>query len=181
MKKIIFLVLITFIAISGAFAQFRIDLAIDVPVKIGVSISDLDGGSSNESIDVLEFGTFPVPEALFAYQTNLGPVKVGGGIRVFSLILESVAWPHIYAELDLSPIVINAGIGGGGFLVFGLFNDANTGNLFIPDMHIAYKFGDTFRLGIGAIGFIGSDIGPDAFPYMIYLTGRFSILFDKYK
>ena len=165
--------------IPGAFAQFRIDLAIDVPVKIGISVSDLEGDSTNESIDVLEFGTFPVPEALFAYQTSLGPVKVGGGLRVFSLILESIAWPHIYSEIDLSPIVINAGIGGGAFMMFGLYNDVNTANLFIPDMHIAYKFGDTFRLGIGAMGFTGSDIYSDAFPYMIYLTGRFSLLFDK--
>ncbi len=181
MKKIIFVGIIILLIIPGAFAQLRLDLAIDVPVKIGVSVSDLDGGSSNESIDVLEFGTFPVPEALFAYQTSLGPVKVGGGIRVFSLILESIAWPHVYTELDLSPIVINAGIGGGGFMMFGLYNNMDTANLFIPDMHVAYKFGDTFRLGIGAMGFTGSDLGSNGFPYIIYLTGRFSILFDKDK
>ena len=179
MKKLVLIGIIILMVIPGAFAQFRIDLAIDVPAKIGISVSDLDGGSTNESIDVLEFGTFPVPEALFAYQTSLGPVKVGGGIRVFSLILESIAWPHIYAELDLSPIVINAGIGGGGFMLFGLYNNVDTANLLIPDLHIAYKFGNTFRLGIGAMGFTGSDIYSDAFPYMIYLTGRFSILFDK--
>ena len=179
MKKLILFGIIILMVIPGAFAQFRIDLAIDVPVKIGISVSDLEGGSTNESIDVLEFGTFPVPEALFAYQTALGPVKVGGGVRVFSLILESIAWPHIYSEIDLSPIVINAGIGGGAFMMFGLYNDVNTASLFIPDMHIAYKFGDTFRLGIGAMGFTGNDIYSDAFPYMIYLTGRFSLLFDK--
>lgn len=179
MKKLILFGIIILMVIPGAFAQFRIDLAIDVPVKIGVSVSDLEGESSNESIDVLDFGTFPIPEALFAYQTSLGPVKVGGGIRVFSLILESIAWPQIYTEFDLSPIVIHAGIGGGGFMMFGLYNSIDTASLFIPDMHIAYKFGDTFRLGIGAMGFTGSDIGPDAFPYVIYLTGRFSILFDK--
>ncbi|MCK5154208.1 MAG: hypothetical protein KAQ93_07600 [Spirochaetales bacterium] len=180
MKKLILFGIIILMVIPGAFAQFRIDLAIDVPVKIGITVSDFEGGSTDESIDVLEFGTFPVPEALFAYQTSLGPVKIGGGLRVFSLILESIAWPHIYTELTLSPIpiVINAGIGGGGFMMFGLFNDMNTANLFIPDMHIAYKFGDTFRLGIGAMGFVGSEIGPDANPYMIYLTGRFSLIFD---
>ena len=180
MKKLVLFGIIILMVIPGAFAQFRIDLAIDVPVKIGITVSDLDGGSTDESIDVLEFGTFPVPEALFAYQTSLGPVKIGGGIRVFSLILESIAWPHIYSELSFSPIpiVINAGIGGGGFMMFGIVNSMETANLFIPDMHIAYKFGDTFRLGIGAMGFTGSDIGPDAFPYMIYLTGRFSLIFD---
>ncbi|MEA1910974.1 MAG: hypothetical protein U9N32_04745, partial [Spirochaetota bacterium] len=174
MKKLILFGIIILMVIPGAFAQFRIDLAIDVPVKIGVSVSDLEGDSSNESVDVLDFGTFPVPEALFAYQTSLGPVKVGGGIRVFSLILESIAWPHIFSELSLDPVPIgiNAGIGGGGFMMFGLFNDVNTANLFIPDMHIAYKFGDTFRLGIGAMGFTGSELNIDGFPYIIYLTGR---------
>ena len=179
MKKLVFFGIIVLIIIPGAFAQFRIDLAVDVPVKIGVSLSDLDGGSTNESINVLEFGTFPVPEALFAYQSSLGPVKLGAGIRVFSLILESIAWPHAYAELDLSPIVINAGVGGGAFMLFGLYNNIDTANLILPDMHIAYKLGDTFRLGIGAMGFTGKDLGPDVFPYIIYLTGRFSILFDK--
>lgn len=179
MKKILLICFIILMVVPGAFAQFRIDLAIDIPAKIGVSISDLDGGSANESIDVLEFGTFPVPEALFAYQTSLGPVKVGAGVRVFSLILVSMAWPHIYTEIDLSPIVINAGIGGGGFMMFGIVNTMDTANLLIPDMHIAYKFGDTFRLGIGAMGFTGTDLSTDVFPYIIYLTGRFSILFDE--
>ncbi len=179
MKKLILIGIIILMVIPGAFAQFRIDLAIDVPVKLGVSVSDLNGGSANESVDVLEFGTFPIPEALFAYQTSLGPVKVGAGIRVFSLILESIAWPHLYTELDLSPIVINAGIGGGGFMLFGLYNNVDTANLLIPDMHIAYKFGDTFRLGIGAMGFTGNDLNTDVLPYIVYLTGRFSLLFDE--
>jgi len=71
MKKLILIGIIILMVIPGAFAQFRIDLAIDVPVKLGVSVSDLNGGSANESVDVLEFGTFPIPEALFAYQTSL--------------------------------------------------------------------------------------------------------------
>ena len=178
MKKLVLFGIIILMVIPGAFAQFRLDLAIDVPRGAG-----LTSNSDDEFIDGLS--TFlndyviPVPEATFVYQYSFDPIPlhVGGGLRAFSFILESVAWPIVYAELDLSPIVINANIGGFGFLSFGLINEASTKNLIIPDIHIAYKFGKTFRLGLGAIGFTGSDT--DEMLYAIYLTGRFSILFDK--
>jgi len=101
-------------------------------------------------------------------------------LTLYDSIFLSVAWAYSYVELDLSPIVINAGVGGGAFMVFGLpANDITTANVILPDMHIAYKFGDTFRLGIGAVGIAGEIFPDNALPVLFYLTGRFSILFDK--
>ncbi|MCK5201215.1 MAG: hypothetical protein KAR21_22830 [Spirochaetales bacterium] len=180
MKKLILVGIIILMVIPGAFAQFRIDLAIDVPRGAGSS-SNTDDEFVDALSDFLNEYIIPVPEASFVYQYSFDsiPLHVGGGIRAFSFILESVAWPIVYAELDLSPIVIHSNIGGLGFLSFGLFNDVATRNLIIPDLHIAYKFGKTFRLGLGAIGFTGSDTNETL--YAVYLTGRFSILFDKDK
>ena len=178
MKKIFFLVLIiTVLIIPTAFAQFRLDLGLNPLVKIGLSTDD---PSIDSSIDIISKYFIPVPDAFFGYQASLGPLKVGGGLRAITIIIESIAWPYAYAELNLSSIVINAGIGGGAFMVFGLINHADTLNLFIPDISIAYKFGDTFRMGIGAMGFTNKDMfTADTMPYVIYLTGRFSILFDE--
>jgi len=181
MKKMIFLVLIiTVLIVPAAFAQFRIDMAIDVP-KAGGFATDGDTELVSEVSDFFNEYTFPIPEAAFLYQYSFGsiPVHVGGGLRVFSLILESMAWPIIYAELDLSPFIIHTNVGGLGFMYFGILNGTTTSSLLMPDLHVAYKFGETFRLGLGAMAFTGIDGLDGVTPYAIYLTGRFSILFDK--
>jgi hypothetical protein len=179
MKKIILVGIITFIFISGAFAQFRLDLAIDVPVLIGITAETGDT-TIDESINILkDIGTFPFPTAMAAYQFSFGPINTGVGIKGYSLILESVFWPIIYAEVDLHPIVIHANVGGLGFLYFGLGTGGTTSSLIIPDFHIAYKLGKTFRLGLGAMALSGIEGLGSVTPYSIYLTGRFSLLFDK--
>ena len=183
MKKIFLFGIIILIVIPAAFAQVRLDLAIDVPWKVGVS-SNTDNDTIDDSIDVLKtVGTLPFPEATLAYQYSFDsiPLHIGGGLRVFSWILVSGGWPVVYAELDLSPIVIHANVGGLGFFYFGIVSGTTTSSVLIPDLHIAYKFGDTFRLGLGAMAFTGVEEFDGVTPYTLYLTGRFSILFDKDK
>ena len=179
MKKLVLFGIIILMVIPGAFAQFRLDLAIDIPVILGIT-AETDDGDFNDSINLLEdVGTFPFPTAMAAYQFPLGPVNAGVGLKGYSLIIETVFWPVVYAEVDLSPIVIHANIGGLGFLYFGLGTGTTTSSVIIPDFHIAYKFGKTFRLGIGAMALTGIEGLEGVTPYAIYLTGRFSILFDK--
>ncbi len=183
MKKIVMVGIIILIFVPGVFAQIRLDLAIDVPWKIGIS-SDTDSDFVNDSVDVIDtIGTLPFPEASLVYQYTFDtiPLHVGGGLRVFSWILISGGWPIVYAEMDLDPVVIHANIGGLGFFYFGLLSGSTTSSILIPDLHIAYKFGETFRLGIGAMAFTGIDEFEGSNPYTLYLTGRFSILFDKDK
>lgn len=179
MKKLFLFGIIVLLVIPGAFAQVRLDLAIDIPVILGIS-AESDDDTINESINLLQdIGTFPFPTAMAAYQFSFGPLNAGVGLKGYSLILESVFWPVVYAEVDLSPIVIHANIGGLGFLYFGLGTGTTTSSLIIPDFHIAYKFGDTFRLGLGAMALNGIEGLGSTTPYAIYLTGRFSLLFGK--
>lgn len=179
MKKLILLGFIVILTIPGAFAQVRLDLAIEVPVILGITAKSNDS-NLNDSINLLkDIGTFTFPSAMVAYQFPIGPVKTGIGLKAYSIIFETIAWPYAYVELDLSPIVINAGVGGLGFLWFGLWNNAAGSNILIPDIHIAYKIGKTFRLGLGAIAFTGIEGLESVVPYTIFLTGRFSILFDE--
>ena len=179
MKKIIFAGIIILVAISGVSSQVRLDLAIEVPKAAGFN-ADSGNELFDGSVDFFSQYTLPIPSAMAAYQFSLGPIHTGIGLKAYSAILLSLAWPYAYAELDLSPIVINVGIGGGAFMVFGMVNTINTANVFMPDFHIAYKFGDTFRLGIGAVGITGELFDSSgAFPYVFFLTGRFSMLFDE--
>jgi hypothetical protein len=181
MKKIVFFGIIILMVIPGVFAQVRLDLAIDIPVTIGIT-ADTGDDTIDESINFLkDIGTFTFPTAMAAYQWSFGPVKTGVGLKGYSMIIESVFWPVIYAEVDLSPIVIHANIGGLGFLYFGLGTGTTTSSLIIPDFHIAYKFGKTFRLGIGAMALPGIDGLEGITPYSIYLTGRFSSHLHKAK
>jgi len=182
MKKMIFLVLIiTVFFVPSAFAQFRLDLSVDVPAYIGITAST-DNEDINESINFLkDVGTFVFPNGIVSYQIPIGPVKTGIGLKAYSLIIESVLWPVIYAEIDLSHIVINANIGGLGYYWFGIIPNLGfeTSSVIVPDLNIAVKLGKTFRLGIGAMAFPGIKGLETITPYTIYLTGRFSILFDK--
>ncbi len=177
MKKTFFLILIlAFLMTSGVFAQFRLDMGLKIPVKMGVHFSDLSSGEDT-SVDILDKYTFLVPEVTGSYQVSLGPVNMGAGIQLYTFILESIAWPIVFAEIDLSPIVINAKIGGFGFLVFGLYNDGVTGNVLIPDINAAFKLGKSLRIGLGVMGFTGKEFNSDAVPYLIYLSGSLSMLF----
>ncbi len=177
MKKMALMVLVIVVFLApSAFAQFRIDLGLDIPVRMGVQSSDLTT-SSDSTIDVLDDYTFLLPEATGSYQMSFGPLKVGAGIQLYSFILESIAWPVIYGEIDFSRFVLTAKGGGLGFLVFGLYTNGTTSNVIIPDINLSYRLGKSFRLGIGVTGFTGSDLNTSGIPYMIYLSGKTSILF----
>ncbi len=177
MKKIVlFILIITVFLVPSAFAQFRLDLGLQIPVKMGIKFPDSSGIDST-SINILDKYTFLLPEATGSYQVALGPVKFGAGVQLYSLILESIAWPVVFAELDLSPIVINAKVGGLAYVLFGIKNDAGTGDLVIPEINIAYKLGKSFRVGVGAMGFTSKNFDTGTIPYLIYLGGSFSTTF----
>lgn len=177
MKKVVFLILaISVLLVPSVFAQFRLDMGIKIPVKMGINFSDVSDVSST-SVNILDKYTFLLPEASGSYQFDLGPVKLGAGLQLYSLILESIAWPMVFAELDLSPIVINAKIGGLAYLLFGLYNDAGTGDLLMPEINVAFKLGKSFRLGGGAMFFTSKDFNDIALPYLLYLGGSFSTTF----
>ncbi len=179
MKKIILFILIVLLIAPAAFSQFRLDMGVKVPVSMGVKFSELSSGTDS-SVNILENFTFLFPEASGTYQLALGPLKIGAGVQLYTLILESIAWPMAFAEVDFSPvvpIVINAKMGGGAFLMFGLYTHGDTANLFMPEVNAYVKLGKTFRLGGGVMMFTNKDLATDAVPYVLYLGGSFSTTF----
>lgn len=179
MKKKILIVAALCVLIAGpAFSEWRIDAGADVPWGIGAVVSDL-GAQSNTSTNVLSHFVFLIPEGNFLYQFPVGPVKLGAGVRAFSLVLETIAWPNAFAEVNLGPVAIDLNVGGGFFFMFGLYNDLRSSSLVIPDLSAYYKIGKIFRIGGGGILFY--DLNPttrgNVVPYSLYLGAKFSFTF----
>ncbi|MDR2419572.1 MAG: hypothetical protein LBD79_11055 [Treponema sp.] len=104
-------------------------------------------------VEGLSNGTFlPFIDAGFYGQLNLGPsLHFGMGFRVASIILATMTWPTVYAELDLWRFSLNARLGGGffaglaGFYPFFLIGDA-----LLPEVSLWFRFARS-RLGVGAL------------------------------
>lgn len=179
MKKKIPIVILFSILIAGpAFSELRVDVGADIPWGIGAVISGFSDPSQT-SVNVLQNFVFLVPEGNVLYQFPLGPVKLGAGIRAFSLILETIAWPNALAELNLGPVAVDLNLGGGVYFLFGLYNQLSTSSVIVPDLSAYFKIGKTFRVGGGGIFFydLNSATRGSAVPYAIYLAGKFSFTF----
>jgi len=90
-----------------------------------------------------------------------------------------VIWPNAFAEIDLGPVVVEAQVGGGGFLFFGLVSDFQTGRVFFPDLSAWLKLGKegNLRLGAGAIGVYLPEQTSDL-PIVFYLGGKIALTFN---
>jgi hypothetical protein len=93
-----------------------------------------------------------------------GPFRIGAGIRSLSLVMASVAWPNIYAELDIGRSVTAIAQFGGyafGILVPGTVSTFITMPYFVPDLSVWFNFRTarlgTWRLGAGAVTIVGED------------------------
>jgi hypothetical protein len=178
MKKSIALAL-ALVALGGAaFAQLRLDAGVIMPVRVSVA---LDGSSLEIGSDVGNFlaGTlFPFPEGAAHFQFDLGTVKLGVGARAFTFILETIIWPNAFAEVDLGPVVLEAQLGGGAFLLFGLVSKAQLGEVFFPDLSAWFKIGAkrSIRLGGGVIGLYLPD-QTSRLPLTFYLGGKIALVF----
>ncbi len=178
MRKIAFLLLslaVALVAPPSVAAQARLDIGAIVPRGAGVA----SGGSSTSVGTFVDNWPFiPLPDAGIYYQGDLGLLKLGIGARATTFILETIAWPNAYAELDLGPVAIQAQVGGGAFLMLGLVTSPVLGKVLIPDISAWYKFGKKgiFRLGAGAIGLYVPDAFGDFTPFLIYIGGKASIM-----
>ncbi|TFG85193.1 MAG: hypothetical protein E4H20_00965 [Spirochaetales bacterium] len=170
MKKLSLLFLmLALIAAPAAFAQFRIDVGFNAPMLIG--IENLDG-PEGDPVEVPSF--IPLPFGQISYNMDLGALSVGAGLRAYTLIIESLAWPCAYVEFDVDPVVITLSGGGGFFLYFGVLGNGTLDmHMFIPELMAHFKLGKFTRLGIGGMTFIGLE-NQDVFPYIIYGSLQFS-------
>ncbi len=189
MKKrlvIVFVALAVMLAGAvNASAQLRLDIDISDPVYFGYT----SGGSAQGAWNPVPY--IPIPDAKLLYQFSLGPVNLGAGVRVFSLIVENILYPELYSELTLGPVVFNASVGGLAFLEFGLLStalsDAGISNLtgfqsvILPDVSVSFKVNNVFRLGGGLfmIAPMGSSLGGVLANNVFagYLKATFVVLF----
>lgn len=176
MKKAVFFILIVLLTVPSAFGQFRLDAGVKIPVLMGNNLSNL-GGSEDTTYNILEKFTLIFPEVSGTYQLEAGPLKAGAGLQMYTFIFESVVWPSVFAELDLSPVVISAKAGGFGFLFFGVYNHFGTGSIVIPELDAWFKINNSFRVGGGAMLFTSPDLTFSQYPYILYLGGSFTTTF----
>jgi hypothetical protein len=177
MKKVILLVAAVALLAPAAFADWRADIGVDIPWKIGVSIDTGSGDPLTQTLDVLEQFTFLLPEAFVAYEVPLGPVSLGLGGRIFTFLVESVIYPAAFAEVALGPVAVNLNVGGGAFGFFGLYNNVHTGQLVIPDLSANFLISDSLRIGVGTAALIFDQAASGTVPFIVYLGGKFVVRF----
>jgi hypothetical protein len=178
MKRVFIALAIFAVVAAAGFADWRADIGVDIPWQLGATVEQgvLGDDPQNESLNVLAELTILLPEVMIGYEGRLGPVNVGAGARVFTFILESLLYPAAFAEVDVGPVAVNLNVGGGGFLFFGLANQFQTANLWIPDLSAHLKLGESLRVGVGMASFLGGET-QQVFPYVIYLSGKFVVRF----
>ncbi len=170
MKKAMLLAaLIAVVAVPSAFADWRVDIGADVLIYAGIGGTPLgdDMGAFAQYI-------IPFPNGTISYSFDLGVISLGVGAKLYTFILINIVSPVVYAELDLSPVVVNLSVWGGGFLIFGLANGFYSQPILIPDLSAMFKIGKTMRIGPGIMFpvFLSEDV--DAFPYVIYAAVKFN-------
>jgi len=175
MKRIgVVLVLMLLLGIP-LFSQVRLDMGIDVPLGLG-ALSDNEVFTDSDVNDFLKEHILPFPELGLYYQFDGGALRGGLGLRAFTFILVTVYWPNAFIEADIGNFTTALNVGGGFFGIFGLVNESDTGNVFIPDISLWYRFGKAFRLGGGVIGLMLPESDTMGFAY--YIGFKFRNLFD---
>jgi hypothetical protein len=108
---------------------------------------EIDGLSSGRIQPIIDMGLYG--------QMNIGrSLHFGLGFRVASIIVATMTWPTVYAELDLWRFSLNAQLGGGfyaglaGFYPFFLVGDS-----VIPEVSLWFRFSHS-RIGVGALSFL---------------------------
>lgn len=140
---IVGLIVILFGAALPAAADSQVDIGLHIPYYIGIEAEDEDAGTAFDY-------AFLVPDLKYNYFFNESGIKLGVGARMFTVILESMAYPIVTLETDIGPFTLSGHVGGGVFLFFGLINDIGTGHYYIPELSVAYRFSESFSIGTGA-------------------------------
>ena len=162
---------------------FRSD--INVPIYAGYSVGGVSQGAWNSYF-------IPFPDVQLIYQFGLGPVSIGPGVRVFSVIIENFLYPEVTAEFTMDKFVAYAGVGGFAFLEFGLISSllqsaagisTLTGfhNVVLSDIGAALKLNDWFRVcgGVYIISPFDKTIGGlfENNVYAGYIDAKFTVTF----
>jgi len=175
MKKTPFMcflaVLLIVVATMNAGAQLRLEGNLSWPITIGVNSSNTLFSGSN--VDLSQYH-FLLPDFRIYYQFGEEFLHGGIGARAYTALFESFIYPEAFVEVDLSPIVLEAALGGFVVDFFGIYNNLTTASLLIPDLNAAWQVAPWLRLGGGVLLFIpvGSNWSQN-FVYMAYIGARF--------
>lgn len=149
-------------------ADSQVDIGLHIPYHIGIKTED---GDADAALDY----AFLVPDLKYNYFFNETGIKLGVGARLFTIILESMVYPIVTLETDVGPFTLSGHVGGGVFLFFGLINDIGTGNYYIPEISVAYRFSESFSVGTGAGFFFAPEAADfNNFAYIGDVFARFT-------
>jgi hypothetical protein len=179
MKHLVMITALTLLLVSPVFGEFRVDLGADMPITVG-TITGSGVTTSSEAGEFFSDFHFPFPEAGLSYQFGIGPVKLAPGIRVFTVILLTAAWPNVLAELQLGPVFVDAQIGGLLFGYFGLGTGLEFGQVLIPDVSAWFGFGKkkNFRIGAGVLGLMLPELTTEAMLIIPYAGLKIALLVE---
>jgi|SRR6056297_2129054 len=165
---IIGLVVILLGAALPAAADSQVDIGLHIPYYIGIDTEDEDAGAA------LDYA-FLVPDLKYNYFLNESGIRLGVGVRLFTVILESMVYPIVTVETDIGQFRLSGHVGGGAFLFFGLFNSIETGQIVLPEVSVAYRFSESFSIGTGAGFFFAPEVGDfNNFAYVGDVFARFT-------
>ncbi len=171
-KRGVFVVVLLVLLFGGAMnvaAEVQVDIGINVPYYVGVRTDDDD-------IDEAVRWVFVLPDVKVNWFDEVGPVRIGAGGRLWTLILQSVIYPIVSLEADVGRFVLNTNLGGGLFINFGLYTGMHFAGVFLPEFSAAYRMTDTFSLGTGAMFLFAPEVEDlSSFAYMGTVFGRFTI------
>lgn len=159
-----------------AFAQLRLELGIDIPRGVG-GVSGNEVFSDPEVNKVFTDYIIPVPEVGLYYQFGQGSLRAGVGLRMYTFLLASIFWPNAFVEADIWNFTVAAQLGGGLFGMYALGQTRfESGKVLMPDLSLWYRFGNSFRLGVGTIGAMLPE--SEAIGFLYYIGGKFNIVFN---
>ncbi|HWR10705.1 MAG TPA: hypothetical protein VN445_02685 [Rectinemataceae bacterium] len=172
MKKIfICMVLILCVSVPAAFSQFRFEIGASAPITFGAFNGETSDFADVGSI-LDEVGIIPIPNLALLLQLDAGPVKLGAGIKAWTALVASAAYPIVQAEIALGSLSIDASLGGYFLAYYGVpdtFGFEEIGAL-IPDISVWLGIGkkNAFRIGGGAMGLIPTSFDLTTIPYVAY-------------
>jgi hypothetical protein len=169
-KKILLSFILSLFIVMAAGAQVRLDVNVSVPLYVGAVT---DYGEVGEYTEY----AFLIPDLMVHYQIEMEMIKVGFGMRMVTLIVETMLFPNAFVELNVGPIAANFSLGGGMYIFFGLYSDIQFTSTILPDVSAYFKITDWFQLGAGILFVMDFEYMEDAFLYIPYARARCSFSF----
>ncbi|MFZ2636748.1 MAG: hypothetical protein WAZ99_06940 [Rectinemataceae bacterium] len=172
MKRLFFVAAILLaVSAPAAFGQFRLELGAEAPLGIGYLSGSASGDAFLEDT-FSETGIIPIPTAGLYLQADLAIIKIAAGVKLHSAIIATGGYPNLLVELALGPLAVEAGLGGYYFGFAAAGEDVWFGQMdvLLPEVSAWLALGKrrAFRIGAGAIGLMGSELGADLIPFIYY-------------